>query len=66
MRGTKCWFKINNGLIIGVIGDLSHNRNEYAIVDTLFDRSKLLATAVLKIREFENQSSICGFQAASI
>jgi glutamate carboxypeptidase len=41
---------------MGVRGEFNHTQKEYAIVDTLFERSKLLATAVLKINEFENQS----------
>ncbi len=37
---------------MGVKGGRNHSAEEYAIVDTLFERTKLLAATVLKLKEF--------------
>ena len=34
---------------VGVAGGKNHSVNEFAVVDTLFSRAKLVAAAVLKI-----------------
>jgi len=38
---------------MGVIGEHNHTFNEYAIVESLFDRAKLLTAVVDKIKEFK-------------
>lgn len=43
---------------MGVVGEFSHTTREYAILDSLFERSKLLAAAVLRIGEFENEIQV--------
>ncbi|WP_455543779.1 M20 family metallopeptidase [Intestinibacter sp.] len=37
----------------GVVGEWNHTMQEYAIVDTMYERAKLFATAVLNIDKFE-------------
>ena len=40
---------------IGVRGQFNHSDREYALVDSMFERAKLLATVILRIGEFENR-----------
>ena len=37
----------------GVVGEWNHTMREYAIVDTMYERAKLYATAILNITKFE-------------
>lgn len=38
---------------IGVIGEWNHTQREYAIVDTLFERAKLVSTVVMNLKNFK-------------
>ena len=40
---------------IGVQGQFNHSEREYALVDSLFRRAKLLSTVILRIADFENR-----------
>lgn len=37
----------------GVIGEFNHNRKEYAVVQSLFDRVKIYAMTLLSLKELE-------------
>ncbi len=37
----------------GVIGEFNHNRKEYAVVQSLFDRTKIYAMTLLSLKELE-------------
>ncbi|MEG0378933.1 MAG: M20 family metallopeptidase [Eubacterium sp.] len=39
----------------GVIGEWNHTKKEYAIVDSLFERSNLIASIILNLNEYKNQ-----------
>lgn len=36
----------------GVIGEFNHNRREYAVVESLFDRAKIYTLAMLSLSKF--------------
>lgn len=38
----------------GIVGDFSHDRNEFALLHTLFDRTKLFASVIASIDRFES------------
>ena len=40
---------------IGVRGQFNHSDREYALVESMFERAKLLATVVMRISEYENR-----------
>lgn len=47
LAGTPCICSM------GVMGQFNHSDREYALVDSMFKRAKLLAAAVLRISDFE-------------
>lgn len=42
---------------MGVCGQYNHSEREYALVDTLFQRAKLLSTVILRLDEFEKRNN---------
>ena len=36
---------------LGIVGEFAHNQKEYGILQTMYDRTKLLAYAVTRIEE---------------
>ena len=49
LAGTPCICSM------GVRGQFNHSEREYALVDSMFERAKMLATVVLCIDDFENE-----------
>ncbi len=48
LGGTPCICSM------GVVGQFNHSDREYAVVDSMFERAKLLAAVILRISDFEN------------
>ncbi len=39
---------------MGVRGEMNHTDKEYAVIESLYERTKLLTNVVLRINEFAN------------